>query len=155
SRMAAAAASLAIVSLIALPPRGSAEIPVVEQALGDVARGVGNVFGQGLAGLAGPTINTAENAADNVITRALALADGVLKERIGQVDTMLQARIVQIDAVINKNLNDLNHDVEKSIRELDIILDEKLGMVDITATKWIQNLQDAFIVGTRYLAIVI
>lgn len=111
----------------------------VGRALGDVARGVGNIFGQGIAGLASPTINA---FSDDV--------NKVLAERLVQADKMLQARVAQVDEVMQKNINNLDGIIQDKIQKFDALLDQKIGAVDIVATKAVQSAEDSLVAVLRF-----
>lgn len=116
----------------------------VGNALGGIARGVGNIFGQGLAGLASPTINAFADEANRVLAEALVKADNILA-----------ARITQVDAILSKQLNALDQSISEKIEKFDKILDQKIGAVDIVATKAVQNAEDSLISVLRFGAVLI
>jgi hypothetical protein len=136
---------ICVVFLTAIPSNKSTAFHIgnpfkgVERALGSVARGVGNILGQGLDGLCAPTINT---FADDV--------NKVLAERIIQADAMIGARITQIDGLMTNKLNQFDHLLQGTIQQFDALLDQKIGAVDIVATKAVQNAEDSLIAVLRY-----
>jgi hypothetical protein len=154
-----AGACVAIALLLVVPPAQAFSIgnpfKAVGNALGSVARGVGNIFGQGLAGLAGPTISTFTDEANKLSAEIIAKVDAMAEKRINQVDAVLGNRINQIDGVMAKNIDVVDKIMGTRIADFDKLLDEKIGAVDIVATKAIQNAEDSFIRVIRYAAVLL
>jgi hypothetical protein len=154
-----AATCLTISLLLITPPAQAFSIgnpfKAIGNALGGVARGVGNIFGQGLAGLAGPTISTFSDEANKLSAEIIAKVDTMADKRINQVDSILSNRINQMDSVMAKNIDEVDGRIGNRIKDFDKLLDEKIGAVDIVATKAIQNAEDSFIRVIRYAAILL
>lgn len=119
-------------------------ISPVQKALGGVVRGVGDIFGQGVAGLSTPTIDYASGQAREVVAFAIAKANDAAKDRINQANDALQAAIKDVDATIAKRITDL-----------DQRLDQKLGAADIIMTKAIQNAEDSMVATLRFGALMV
>ncbi len=154
-----AATCLTISLLLITPPAQAFSIgnpfKAIGNALGGVARRVGNIFGQGLAGLAGPTISTFSDEANKLSAEIIAKVDTMADKRINQVDSILSNRINQMDSVMAKNIDEVDGRIGNRIKDFDKLLDEKIGAVDIVATKAIQNAEDSFIRVIRYAAILL
>lgn len=125
----------------------------VGDALGGVARGVGNIFGQGLAGFAQPTIHTFADEANKLSAEVIAKIDVMATNRINQLDSVIGARINQVDDVMAKNIEKVDLTISDKIKNFDLLLDQKIGAVDIVATKAIQSAEDSFVRIIRYAAI--
>lgn len=116
----------------------------VQKALGGVVRGVGDIFGQGVAGLSAPTVDYAAGKAQDVVSFAVAKANDAAKQRIDQVDAAMQAAIKKVD-----------DSIAQKIVDVDQRLDQKLGAADIIMTKAIQNGEDSLVATLRFGALLI
>jgi hypothetical protein len=123
--------------------------------LADVTRGGGNVLGQGISGLAGPTINDFAEVADSVVSKILGLANNLLAERITQIDRVAQARIAQIDLAVNRALNQLNSQLNDAITQMDKILDEKIGTAQVVVQRAMLSFEDVLLAVIFYTVAII
>jgi hypothetical protein len=144
--------------IICVPTNSEASfnpLKAVGDALGGVARGVGNIFGQGIAGLASPSINAFADQANRVLAENLEKADKIIGARINQVDNLLSARITQVDTILTDKLNEVDKKIGEAISRFDGIMDQKIGAVDIVATKAVQNAEDSLVSVLRFGAILV
>ena len=117
-------------------------LKAVGNAVGGVLRGIGGVFGQGLAGFAGPTIDEAGNKFQSVANDAIGAADAAAGRRIEQFADRLTTLINQQDEILTKH-----------IAEIDDILTRKLGAADIIGTKQINNFEQSIIEVVKYTSV--
>lgn len=123
-------------------------------ALGSVARGVGNIFGQGIAGLASPTINAFSDDMNKVLAERITQIDKVMEARLTQVDNILSTRINQVDTVIGKSLSEFDKTLTNNINLFDELMDQKIGAFDIVTTKAVQAAEDSMVSVVRFTAII-
>lgn len=117
-------------------------IKIIGDAAGGVFRGVGSILGQGIAGLAGPTIDDAANQMQRVAGGAIDAADRAAGRRIDQLNDKIVKAIEETDAIVTKHL-----------AELDEILTKKLGAIDIIGTKQINNFEQSISEIVRYASL--
>jgi hypothetical protein len=119
-------------------------LKVVENAAGSVARGVGNIFGQGLAGLAAPVVNETGDKIQDVANSILAAAQKTASTLIQQVFTELSSFMDTTDEKLTQHIADL-----------DKILTNKLASLDIVGTKQINAFETALNQVVRYGSLLI
>jgi hypothetical protein len=127
----------------------------VTASLGEVTKGLGNVLGQGISGLAAPTINDFTDAANGVVARTLQLGNDVLAQRITQLDEAAKARLSQVDVLANHLLDKLNSDLTSAIDQIDKILDDKIGSAQVAVQRATFSLQNSLLTVAFYFVAVV
>lgn len=112
------------------------------KAVGGFFRGVGNILGQGLAGLAQPTVEDTANQMQRVGMSLIDQADKAAGRRIDQLSEKIAAAIEQTDQIIQRQL-----------QVLDELLSKKLGAVDIIGTKQIFTFEQSVIGIIKYASL--
>lgn len=114
----------------------------IGKTVGGFFRSVGNVFGQGLAGLAQPTIDDTANQMQRVGMSLVEQADRVAGKRIEQISEKISQAIEKTDEILQRQL-----------AALDELLSKKLGAVDIIGAKQIFNFEQSAISVVRYASL--
>ncbi|KQU08054.1 hypothetical protein ASG68_23645 [Rhizobium sp. Leaf453] len=135
----------------------------ISDALGDVAGGVGGILGQGLNGLAAPTIHTATEDMRKLLNEAAEKADQTGTTLIVKVQAAASTLIGQtgeeyrrrFDETIVPLLASADRLVQDKIEDVDRRLDQKIGALEIVAVKTIQTAEDSFVKIVRYFAILV
>lgn len=135
----------------------------ISDALGDVAGGVGGILGQGLNGLAAPTIHTATEDMRKLLNEAAEKADQTGTNLIVKVQAAASVLIGQtgeeyrrrFDETIVPLLASADRLVQDKIEDIDRRLDQKIGALEIVAVKTIQTAEDSFVKIVRYFAILV
>ena len=83
-------------------------LKAVGNVVGGVLHGIGGVLGQGLSGLAGPTIEDAGNKMQQVANGAISAADAAAGRRIDQLSEKLTNAITQADEVVTKHIQEID-----------------------------------------------
>jgi hypothetical protein len=104
---------------------------------------VGNLIGQGIASLAGPTINRAADSFGGAATNA-----GITVE--AQLNADLTQRIKQVDDIIGKQFDQTDEVLTNQLPQLDKVLSEKLGQFDVIGVKQVSNLGGTITNIVRY-----
>ncbi len=130
----------------------------IGKAVGSVFRGVGGVFGQGLAGFAQPTITETANAiqrvADDTLAKAEATGGRLIDKIVNDTNLAAEARIKQVSAVVTTQIEDVDKRVREHLAKVDEILALKLGSADIIATRQINNVELALTAVIRYASVI-
>lgn len=135
----------------------------ISGALGDVAGGIGGILGQGLNGLAAPTIHTATEDMRKLLDEAAQKADQTGAKLI---DKAQQAALISIGKAGEEYRRSFNETVvpllasadqlvQNKIEDVDRRLDQKVGALEIVAVKSIQTAEDSFVKIVRYFAILV
>ncbi|KSV76038.1 hypothetical protein N185_16450 [Sinorhizobium sp. GW3] len=135
----------------------------ISGALGEVAGGIGGILGQGLNGLASPTIHTATEDMRKLLDEAAQKADQAGTKLI---DKAQQAALISIGKAGEEYRRSFNETVvpllasadqlvQTKIEDVDRRLDQKVGALEIVAVKSIQTAEDSFVKIVRYFAILV
>lgn len=131
----------------------------IGNAVGSVFRGVGSVFGQGLAGFAQPTITEAANSfqriADTTLAKAEASGERLIDKLVKDADAAATQRITQVSAAMTTHIDDVDKRVRENIAEVDEMLSLKLGSADIIATRQINSVEIALTSVVRYASSIV
>jgi hypothetical protein len=93
--------------------------------------------GTGVAVIAQPTIDSAQNAAQTLLDEAdrrvgarLGQVDPLVDKQLGKVDALLENRIGQVDRIAATRLKDVDTLVDKDIKKVDAIAAQRIAQID-------------------------
>ncbi|MFC3326797.1 hypothetical protein [Mesorhizobium cantuariense] len=150
--------SLSLVSTVEVSKAGWNPLKDIGNAVGSVARGIGGIFGQGLAGFAGPTVtetaNTFQRVANETLLRVEGTGGRLIDKLVKDANVAAEARIVQVSAVLTAQIEDVDVRIREHIAKVDEVITTKLGSADIIATRQINNFEIAAMNVVRYASLV-
>lgn len=116
-------------------------------------RAVGSVFGEGLAGLAGPVVSDTSEAIQKVLSKSIDDAQKAAGVVVDQANVAAADRLKQVDGIIGNSIQDADDRVRKQIDHIDEIIVNRLGNVDVIATKQVVGVEKTLISVVKYLSL--